>query len=202
VSNEIFTENDKKILLLFAQQAAIAIHNANLYSEVENLTKIDPLTGAYNRRGLNEIFQRELARAQRSKQPLAMLMIDIDYFKFVNDQYGHPIGDQILRILSKELEQNLRESDVLCRYGGEEFAILLPETNIQTAKIISERMRINVDNKSFEFPGMVINITISIGVACMPGNVAKLETLLKRADEAMYKAKRSGRNMVCVYNEN
>jgi diguanylate cyclase (GGDEF)-like protein/PAS domain S-box-containing protein len=201
VVNEPFTENDKKILLLFAQQAAIAINNAKLYNVVENLTKIDPLTGVYNRRGLEELSQRELTRALRSKHSLAMLMIDIDYFKYVNDHYGHPIGDQILCMLSNEMQKNLRETDVLCRYGGEEFAILLPETNIKTAKSIAERLRIYVANKSFEFPGMVLNINISIGVSWMPGNVATLETLLKRADDAMYQAKRAGRNMVCVYNE-
>jgi diguanylate cyclase (GGDEF)-like protein len=197
MSNDPFTENDQNLLALFAQQAAIAIHNAKLYNEVEYLTKIDSLTGSYNRRGLNELSQRELARAYRSEQPVAMLMIDIDYFKYVNDHYGHAVGDQILCLLSNELQKNLRATDILCRFGGEEFAILLPETNVQTAQAIAERLRIHVANKNFEVPGMNINITISIGVAWMPGNIANLDTLLKRADDAMYLAKRSGRNMVC-----
>jgi diguanylate cyclase (GGDEF)-like protein/PAS domain S-box-containing protein len=200
-SNEPFTENDQDLLLLFARQAAIAINNANFYNEVENLTKIDPLTGAYNRRGLNELFHHELARTHRTDQPMAMLMVDIDYFKFVNDHYGHPIGDQILILLSDELQKNLRETDILCRYGGEEFAVLLPETNLQTAKNIAERLRINIANKPFDVPSMEVNITISIGVSWMPGKIASIETLIERADEAMYQAKRSGRNMVCVFNE-
>lgn len=201
VSKEPFTENDLDMLTLFAQQAAIAINNAKLYDEVEKLTKIDPLTGAFNRRGLNELSHRELARTQRTDQPMAMLMVDIDYFKFVNDHYGHPIGDQILILLSDKLQKNLRDTDILCRYGGEEFAILLPETNLQSARKIAERLRINVAKKPFEVPYMKLNITISIGVAWMPGKIASIETLLKRADEAMYMAKRSGRNMVCVFNE-
>lgn len=201
VSKEPFTENDLNMLSLFAQQAAIAINNAKLYNEVEYLTKIDALTGSYNRRGLNELSQRELTRAQRSKQPVAMLMIDIDYFKYVNDHHGHTIGDQVLCLLSKELQKDLRESDILCRFGGEEFIILLPETKVMDARAIAERLRIQVANKKFKVPYMEINITVSIGVAWMPGNVANLETLLKRADDAMYQAKRDGRNKVCIYNQ-
>jgi diguanylate cyclase (GGDEF)-like protein len=201
VAKEPFTENDQDILSLFAQQAAIAINNAKLYKEVENLTKIDELTGAYNRRGLNELSHRELARAHRTDQSMAMLMIDIDLFKDVNDHYGHAIGDQILRSLSKELQINLRETDILCRYGGEEFAILLPETNIQTATTIAERLRIIVANKPFEVPDMVLNITISIGISWMQGKAASIESMLILADKAMYMAKRSGRNKVCLYND-
>lgn len=200
-SKEPFTENDQNLLFLFAQHAAIAINNAKLYEEVENLTKIDALTDVYNRRGFDELSQRELARAKRAGQSLVMLMIDIDYFKFVNDHHGHAIGDQILILLSDELQKNLRETDILCRYGGEEFAVLLPETNLQTAKNIAERLRIKVADKTFQFPGMVLNITISIGISWMPGKIASIELLLNRADEAMYQAKRSGRNMVCVYGE-
>ena len=201
VSNEPFTENDLILLSLFAQQAAIAINNANLYNEVEKLTKIDALTGLYNRRGLNELSHRELVRALRSNNPMAMFMIDIDYFKYVNDHYGHPIGDQILILLSDELQKNVREMDILCRYGGEEFAVLLPETNVQTAKNIAERLRIYVENHLFKVQDLVLNITISIGVSWMPGKIASIDSLLNRADSAMYLAKRSGRNKVCVFNE-
>jgi diguanylate cyclase (GGDEF)-like protein len=130
-----------------------------------------------------------------------MLMIDIDFFKKINDQYGHPIGDQILLSLSKELGRNLRQTDILCRYGGEEFAILLPETTIQTAKTIAERLRISISNYSFEVTKTTLHITISIGVSWMHGDHAELDILLDRADEAMYQAKRSGRNRVCVFNE-
>ncbi|HSM25954.1 MAG TPA: GAF domain-containing protein, partial [Anaerolineaceae bacterium] len=198
ISTEPFTENDQNILSLFAQQAAIAINNANLYKEVEILTKIDELTGAYNRRGFDELSHRELARAHRSDQSLAMLMIDIDLFKDVNDHHGHAVGDQILRLLSDELQKNLRETDILCRYGGEEFAILLPETNIKTAETIAERLRISVANKAFEVTEMVLNITISIGVSCMKGKDAEIESMLNMADKAMYEAKRSGRNKVSL----
>lgn len=199
ISTLPFTEKDQNLLSLFGQQAAIAIKNAELFNEVETLTKIDVLTGAYNRRGFNELCQRELVRTKRSNQSQTMLMIDIDYFKSVNDRYGHPFGDQILCMLSNELQDNLRETDILCRYGGEEFAILLPETNIETAKNIAERLRIKIANKAFTVNKTTLNITISIGISWMTGDQAELYYLLDRADEAMYLAKRSGRNMVCVY---
>ena len=197
-----FTDNDQNLLQLFGQQAAIAIKNAELFNQVQTLTKIDVLTGAYNRRGFNELCQRELAHAKRTHQPQSMLMIDIDFFKTINDQYGHPVGDQILSLLSAELQKNLRQTDILCRYGGEEFAILLPETNIQTAKHIAERLRINISNHSFEVTKLSLHLTISIGISWSNGEAAELDDLLDRADEAMYQAKRSGRNRVCVYNEN
>lgn len=196
-----FSEKDQNLLFLFGQQAAIAIKNAELFNEVQTLTKIDTLTGAYNRRGFHELCQHELVHAKRSNKPQSMLMIDIDFFKNINDQYGHPIGDQILCLLAEKLQRNLRQSDIFCRFGGEEFAILLPETNIQTAKIIAERLRINVSNYIFEVAKMSLGLTISIGISWMHGEHAELGILLDRADEAMYQAKRGGRNKVCVYNQ-
>ena len=114
-STEIFTGKDQNLLLLFGQQAAIAIKNAELFSKVQALTKIDSLTGAYNRRGFNELCYRELLRAKRTNQPQSMLMIDLDFFKKINDQHGHPIGDQMLIMLSNELRDHLRETDIMCR---------------------------------------------------------------------------------------
>lgn len=201
VSTEFFTEKDKNLLVLFGQHAAIAIKNAELFTEIQTLTKIDSLTSVYNRRGFNELCDRELIHAKRSKLPQAMLMIDIDFFKNINDQYGHPIGDQILLLLSKELAKNLRQTDILCRFGGEEFAIFLPETNIHIAKSIAERLRITISNYIFEVTKTTLQITISIGVSWMDGDHAELSLLLDQADEAMYQAKRTGRNRVCIYNE-
>ncbi|MBE0685957.1 MAG: diguanylate cyclase [Anaerolineaceae bacterium] len=196
-----FSEKDQNLLFLFGQQAAIAIKNAELFQKVQKLTKLDSLTGAYNRRGFDDLCHRELILAKRSNQPQSMLMIDIDFFKKINDQYGHPVGDQILILLSRELQRNLRQTDVLCRYGGEEFAILLPETGLQTATSIAERLRVNVSNYSFEVDKLTLRLTISIGISWMTGNQAELGILLDRADEAMYQAKRGGRNKVCVFNE-
>jgi diguanylate cyclase (GGDEF)-like protein len=196
-----FSEKDQNLLFLFGQQAAIAIKNAELFHKVQTLTKLDSLTGAYNRRGFDDLCHRELILAKRSNQPQSMLMIDIDFFKKINDQYGHPVGDQILILLSRELQRNLRQTDVLCRYGGEEFAILLPETGLQTATSIAERLRVNVSNYSFEVDKLTLRLTISIGISWMTGNQAELGILLDRADEAMYQAKRGGRNKVCVFNQ-
>lgn len=196
-----FTKNDQTLLQMFAQQAAIAVKNAELFNELEKLTRTDTLTGLFNRRGLIEMSQSEFERAKRSGYPLSMIMVDIDFFKLVNDQYGHTVGDQILRILSDELQRNLRGIDILCRYGGEEFAILLPETTLQSAREVAERLRVAAVKLQFTSIHADINITISLGISTMPGDTADLETLLDQADEALYSAKTSGRNRVCIYGE-
>ena len=196
-----FTKNDQELLQMFAQQAAIAVNNAELFNELEKLTRTDTLTGLYNRRGLIEMSQSEFERAKRSGFPLSMIMLDIDFFKHVNDLYGHAIGDQVLRILSDELHRNLRAIDILCRYGGEEFAILLPETTLQSAREVAERLRIAVAKLQFNITHADIKITVSQGLSTMPGETADLETLLGQADNALYSAKSSGRNRVCIYEE-
>ena len=164
----------------------------------------DPLTGWRNRRYLQTRLYEELARSQRDNSALTCLMIDVDHFKKINDQYGHLAGDELLRQLARRIETEVRNSDVSARYGGEEFVILLPRTNIEAGRLLAERMRRAVAAKAFEFPGVgdPVSVTVSIGVAehwpSASTNDSKLagERLIELADAALYEAKAGGRNAV------
>jgi diguanylate cyclase (GGDEF)-like protein len=136
-------------------------------------------------------------RARRTNRPFSLLMFDIDHFKKINDHYGHPVGDQILRALSEQCRANSRSVDVVCRYGGEEFVIFLPETNSEVAQIVAERLRHTVMETSFPTDAGPLKITISIGAA-QANERDVLKTLIERADSALYAAKRTGRNRVVV----
>ena len=201
-----FTEADKDMLGLFAIQAAIAIRNARLYSQIEQLSVTDELTGLLNRRGFFQLAEREFERALRFNRPLSALMLDIDHFKTVNDTHGHAGGDQVLSALADCFRQNTRAVDITGRYGGEEFALLLPEILQSEAIQIAERLRQSIADLSIpagsvngDSPPMDISITMSIGVASLSQDGQSLTDLLDRADQALYRAKDSGRNCVIVW---
>lgn len=159
----------------------------------------DPVTGLYNRFYLFQTLRAEFGRAQRYHHPLSLIMVDVDHFKQVNDRYGHGYGDFVLREVAEILRGNLRASDVVCRYGGEEFAIILPETDEQGARLVAERNRLRVREHGF-FDGMTTtNVTISQGIAAYPAAAIHAgEDLLRYADAAMYAAKRHGRDHIAV----
>jgi diguanylate cyclase (GGDEF)-like protein len=201
-----FTEADKDMLGLFAIQAAIAIRNARLYSQIEQLSVTDELTGLLNRRGFFQLAEREFERALRFSRPLSALMLDIDHFKTVNDTHGHAGGDQVLSALADCFRQNTRAVDITGRYGGEEFALLLPEILQPEAIQIAERLRQSIADLSIppgsvngDSPPVDISITMSIGVASLSQDGQSLTDLLDRADQALYRAKDSGRNCVIVW---
>ncbi|MSO97933.1 MAG: sensor domain-containing diguanylate cyclase [Rhodospirillaceae bacterium] len=158
----------------------------------------DPLTGVSNRRSLESAARREVERARRYAKPFATIAIDIDHFKRVNDTYGHDIGDIVLKGMTQTCLEGLRVTDVLARMGGEEFAVLLPETDITAATLLAERLRIAVEAKPIVTVKGSISITISLGVAAFAPNEPTIEAAMKRADESLYEAKRSGRNRVIV----
>jgi diguanylate cyclase len=157
--------------------------------------RIDPLTGSVNRRGMEEIIVREISRARRAKIPFSLAILDIDHFKRVNDEYGHDTGDQALIHLVTVIKGGLRDSDVVCRYGGEEFAVILPGSGVQGALFVVDRLRAMVEKARLPIASGVLQICISAGVAELTSNEDR-DTLLKRADNALYKAKRAGRNRV------
>lgn len=160
----------------------------------------DPLTGLLNRRHFYQLAQQELERFRRYRYPLAAIMLDLDHFKQINDKYGHLVGDQILQAVSRILQESLRRSDILCRFGGEEFAILLPETDNQTAFNTAERLRTGLSGQSFETARGPVTLTASLGVAGIPaGSGLDLETLLDYADRMLYSAKEGGRNRVAMW---
>jgi diguanylate cyclase (GGDEF)-like protein len=169
-------------------------------AEIIRLARSDPLTGLTNRRGFFEAGMIELARSRRSGQRLALLMLDADRFKAINDKYGHAAGDAVLRELAGIMRETLRETDVIGRLGGEEFAVLLPATDRDGAGLVAERLRKNIATALILFDCQPIELTVSIGVADIPvepqASPGLIETAMARADDAMYRAKESGRNRV------
>jgi diguanylate cyclase (GGDEF)-like protein len=165
--------------------------------EITRLATIDPLTGLANRRGFLDRAAAEIARARRNNRELSLLMIDADHFKQINDTHGHTAGDIALQHLAKRLASTLRAGDTASRFGGEEFAILLPETDIQNAALLAERLRTDIAATAFPVNDAAISLTVSIGVTQMnPTAPTALEEALNQADQAMYSAKTSGRNRV------
>ena len=185
-----FTELDLKVLGVIARQSAIAIENANLYRELEYLSVTDPVTNLSNYRYFVRSMDDEIERFKRFSDGFSLLMIDVDDFKSYNDTYGHLAGDQFLRELGELLTENLRSIDKVCRYGGDEFVVLLPGTHLAEAKIVSEKLREKVEKYIFKKP-----MTISLGVVEFKKPLSRFEFTV-RADQALYQAKREGKNKV------
>ena len=187
-----------------SKQAATTINRANAYAEILKHATLDALTGFYNRRQLEERTKQEIASSRRQKTPLCAIMTDIDFFKKVNDTYGHTVGDLVLKTVSKVMRSQLREYDIAGRYGGEEFVILLPFTKITEAKMVAERLRKAIENKVIdiskinpESPEKEIKVTISLGVYQLKTEDKETD-LINNADKALYKAKETGRNKVVI----
>ena len=172
------------------------IENA-YHEEIYRLTTIDGLTQVYNKRYLMETLDREISRAKRYGRPLSILMFDIDHFKQINDRYGHLAGDYVLKEMASIIKARIRREDIMGRYGGEEFIIVLPEIDHPNAMIIAEKIRRIVERHKFVFEGVPIKVTISVGVATAWPELSVPEEFIKKADENLYKAKNAGRNR-CV----
>lgn len=197
-TDNILSEKEIEYLEQLSNQSATTLNRANVYAEILKHATLDALTGFYNRRQLEERIKQEASSAKRQKRSLCAIMTDIDYFKKVNDTYGHAAGDLVLKTVSREIKNQLRDYDVAGRYGGEEFVILLPFTKLEEAKMVAERLRKAVESKKIELAGKQhINVTISLGVA-----EYKEKDFIGNADKALYKAKESGRNKVIVYENN
>lgn len=190
--SEIFTASDLKILSAIIRQAAVAIENANLYRELKHLSITDPLTGLYNHRHFSKSLNQEIKRIKRYPAPLCLMMIDIDHFKTYNDTYGHLEGDRLLKEVSRIISKNLREIDVACRYGGDEFAVILLETKIHKAEIVAQKFQKAVASLDVKQP-----VTLSIGIAAYTNHLDRHELILK-ADRALYQSKKDGRNRISV----
>ncbi|WP_163833018.1 GGDEF domain-containing protein [Spartinivicinus ruber] len=173
------------------------LRNALQYQLAVTTSLKDPLTGAGNRIAFDNAIKRELNICRREEQPLSLLMIDIDHFKNINDSYGHPAGDYILKKAVDCLQQSLRNVDMTFRFGGEEFVILLSKTNLISAELVAERLRENIAAMQCHYNGQSIPVTISIGTA-MFSTGDSIFCLLERADKALYQAKNQGRNKVCA----
>lgn len=179
------------------QQQLSAVHA--LQSQLSEQANRDPLTGLYNRRYLTATMERELQRCQREGRPLSLLLIDLDHFKGINDTYGHNAGDETLKALARLLDEEARASDVVCRYGGEEFLLLLPGMPQDTALQRAEECRTRLEDMALHFGEFQIRTTLSIGVATYPGHGQSAHELIHAADCALYRAKADGRNRVAVF---
>ncbi len=171
-----------------------------LEQELRRQAHFDYLTGINNRGHFMELAELELSRTKRYSKPLSILMIDIDYFKRINDTYGHKTGDAVLKKMAKICKQTLRNIDIIGRIGGEEFAILLPETDLEEAVVVAERLRKILDDAKVpnEYGGLPIQFTVSIGVSSLMSDDDNIDVLLNLSDGALYEAKETGRNKVCV----
>ena len=192
-AQKIFPVVLKEIDLLITIQA--------LYTQNKYLSLTDGLTGLYNRRYLMETLGREDARAKRYKTKLCIAMIDIDFFKRVNDTFGHQAGDFILKEITATIKAMLRKSDILFRYGGEEVLAIMPETDNQSAMIPIQRIRQAIENKEFIYQEQIIKVTISVGLTDSSQKANSLELFIEHADRAMYESKQNGRNQVTIYHE-
>jgi len=189
-----FAQEDVAALESVADISAGAIKNAHYFEKAQQLAYIDGLTGIYNRRYFELQIGSEIERASRYDGRLAIIMIDIDNFKRLNDEFGHLLGDEVLRQVSTVFGQQLRKVDVVCRYGGEEFAVVVPQTTGGNAMEVAEKLRRMVE--AYRFPGVPVKVTISAGVAEFPANGRTRDELVAAADAALYVSKEAGRNRV------
>jgi diguanylate cyclase (GGDEF)-like protein len=188
---------DVKILSALAGYATIAIQNARLFAQTEHLAATDGLTGLYNHRHLHQAMDRMLERCRREERSLAVIMLEIDNFKRYNDTYGHQRGDEVLRIVADLLRKGSRANDLVARYGGDEFMIVLPDTGKETAGEVGERLRRAIEAYPFRLgENIVTNVTLSVGIAASPDDGETVDALVDSVDRAQYSAKRSGGNKV------
>jgi diguanylate cyclase (GGDEF)-like protein len=195
--------HDVELLTLLSSMLRIKFLQDELKAhlhELDRLASTDPLTGLFNRRLLFIRLEQELARARRIGSELCLAYLDIDHFKKINDTYGHLTGDEVLKKLSEIMNGMLRKSDVLARMGGEEFLIMLPDTGLDGAQLISERLRQRIQESEFLFGGAKIPVTISLGILHVPASMTDPpDELLRRADEALYVSKHEGRNRLTIW---
>jgi diguanylate cyclase (GGDEF)-like protein len=191
-----FNHYDTQPLESAADICATAIQNARYVEQVKQLAYLDGLTGIFNRRYFELRITEEIERAHRFRAGMAVVMVDIDQFKNLNDEFGHLLGDEVLRQVSSIFHQQLRKIDVVCRFGGEEFAILLSQTNSQHAQSVADKLRRLVE--TWQFPGVPRPVTISAGISTYPEHGATRDELVKAADAGLYAAKQGGRNRVVL----
>ena len=191
----VWQENEILLMRTVADQVAVAVNHAHLFQQMQQQALTDALTGCFNRRSFEIQLERDLHLATRMRQPVSLIMLDMDHFKRVNDTYGHEAGDGALRFIAQALREELRGVDTAARYGGEEFAVILPQAGLEGAAVVAERLRARIE--STEVPG-VGHITASLGIAAFPLQASSRDLLVTTADRALYHAKRTGRNRVCT----
>lgn len=192
-----FVKNELKMLESLLCCLIYPLRNATLFHQALQMAYTDPLTQTHNRAAFTDTLMREMKRANRCEQNLSLIFVDVDHFKSINDDHGHDCGDRALASVARWIKDSVRGSDIVFRYGGEEFVILLINTNQDDAAIIAERVRSSIESHTLAYGMAILNITASLGVSTLKGN-DDMDSLIKRADSAMYQAKIQGRNRVCL----
>lgn len=192
-----FDRADLKLLTHLLEQVSLSVERVTLYEKMASLGIIDELTKLFNARYLEQTLDREVRRCRRYESIMALIFLDLDYFKLINDHHGHPMGSRCLAEVAKIMVKSVRDVDILARYGGDEFVVILPETTVATAQTVAERLIEAVRAHVFlKEEGIKAHITASLGVAGFPDHAQTKEDLIRKADEAMYRAKAAGRNRI------
>lgn len=197
----ISNADDKDKFHILAGQFILGIKRAILYQRVQELAITDTLTGVFSRRHYLDRLEEEINYSQKLKQSFALLMLDIDYFKKYNDRYGHLVGDAILKELAATIKENLRQIDLIGRYGGEEFSIILSQTEKKGGIYVAGRIHQAVGERLFRAYDEDLRLTVTIGMSVFPDDATDSGGLIEKADAALYQAKRAGRNRLCVWGE-
>ncbi len=198
IAKGIIKKEDEEILYILTQQFLLGLKRARFYRRVQELSITDSLTQLLNRRYFLERLDEEINRAREFNLEFSFLMVDIDHFKDYNDRFGHLAGDIVLRQTSRIIKKSTRQIDLVGRYGGEEFSILLPETSKQGAYLAAERIRKSLEAKKIKAYDESLNVTISIGLCSFPKDAKTEDEIIDKADLALYQAKNKGRNQVCI----
>jgi diguanylate cyclase (GGDEF)-like protein len=198
---DFWTAEREHILQSYVGGAATALSNIRLLETMKQQATVDPLTGLYNRRFFDEYARKAVAMARRQSQPFGVIMMDLDHFKSFNDSFGHELGDRLLRQFARTATAAVRETSVAARLGGEEFAVLLPDANIEVSRMVAERIRHAVAHMSVASgtDKMLPSVTVSLGVAVYPDHGKSVDEVLQAADKALYDSKRGGRNRTTLY---
>ena len=196
-SDEPFSKHQYDILSMIVSTLTLALRNSEVHKEAQAMATIDSLTGLFNKRYFNDILDREFKGAMRYQTPVSLIMMDLDNFKVINDMYGHQAGDAVIKEISDRLAKSLRDIDVPARYGGDELAIILPETGAEQAFFVAKRLKRLIEQNPIKHRGNSINVTASIGISSCPNSSIKtVEDMISEADKALYDAKKCGRNRI------
>jgi diguanylate cyclase (GGDEF)-like protein len=193
-----FKKEHSARLQAFADQAAVAIENARLYTELQKLAITDPVTGLLNRHGFNPTSKREFVIARRYNRKISVILFDIDHLKNINDVFGHPVGDRALIMIADCCRSTIREVDLVARFGGDEFVILLSETDLVSGLEVAARLKHSIQGNLFEVDGKTVEVTISAGVAEIKKGMKSLDDLIDTADRGSYLAKSQGRDSIAT----